>query len=408
MERFQKYGFPAMIAAGLIFLSGCAYQSHAQKKQQMVEAWDKSTVRAKLPVVRDLLDRNQIDDAQKILMECLKADPERAEVHYLIARVHLAEGRDALAVQSLRKSLELDPQQDEAWFGLGVLQQEKNDYDKAQDSFQHALDIQPAKIEYILALTHLYTVKGQPEEADRFLQEKRKLLPYEPDLIVAAADQAQQKGQTEEAIRLYKEAVLRQGNNPQLLEALGICYMGQQQWTEAADVFEKLLNLQKETRDEEPVLHWLSFCSLQAGRYGKALNFYDRLSVSRRDDPQIWLEMGQAALGADVPDRARYCGEKALQLQPSWADAEVVIACSMYMKKNYSGAVQIFQKVSQDSKWEAFGWWMAGRCYQQLGQNALARSAFEKASEINPESPMMKMFMKGEDAANPGKAKKTL
>jgi len=35
---------------------------------------------------------------------------------------------------------------------------------------------------------------------------------------------------------------------------------------------------------------------------------------------------------------------------------------------------------------------MAGRCCQQFGQDALARSAFEKASHLNPESPLIQMF----------------
>jgi len=118
--------------------------------------------------------------------------------------------------------------------------------------------------------------------------------------------------------------------------------------------------------------------------------------------------MGQAALGAESPERAVYCGQKALRLQPDWTDAEVVVGCGLYMQKSYSPAVEMFRKICQNPKWEAFGWWMAGRCYQQLGQNALARSAFEKAAHLEPKSPMLQKFMNEFDPTVADKAGKTL
>ena len=393
MERMKQFSWLTGVLISLFFISGCAYQTHALKKQQMVQEWDKSTAQAKLTMVRDLLDRDQIQEAKKIIAECRNVDPDNPESCFLAARVQIAEGRNEAAMQSLQKSVELDQQQDEAWFALGILYQEQNQYDRALVCYRKALELQPAKIDYILGLVHLYSMEGDEKQALQLLEEKRKILPNRQELIIASADLAQRNGNPEEAIRLYKEAILQQGDNPQLLEALGICYLGQQQWKQAADVFEKQLEL-VDDQQKEHVLHWLALCLLQDGQYGKALTYYDRLSVLRREDPQVWLEMGQAALGAELPDRARYCGQKALRLQPAWMDAEVVIGGSLYMEKNYTRALQIFRRVGDDSQWEAFGYWMAGRCYQKLGNTALARSAFEKASKLSPDSPMTQMFMR--------------
>jgi tetratricopeptide (TPR) repeat protein len=410
MERNRYIISPVILLTGLFLLCGCSQTVHTQKKQQMVQAWEKSTAQAKLSGVRDQLDRGQMEEAKKILAECMKADPENPQVLFLIARIHLAEGRTETALQFLQKSLALNPQQDEAWFALGILYQEQKNYEQAQACTLKALELQPAHIDYILALVHLYTIQNQLDQAQSLLDEKRRLLPYDIDLLMASADLAQRKGQPQEAVRLYKEAVYKYGSNPRLLEALGVCYLGQQQWDQAADVFEKLLRLYNNDNNpaQDHVLGWLAYSLLQAGRYGKALTYYDRLSVSRREDPQVWLEMGQAALGAESPDRAVYCGQRALRLQSDWTDAEVVVGCGLYMQKNYSGAVEVFRKICQDSKWEAFGWWMAGRCYQQLGQNALARSAFEKASRLQPESPLIRTMMNQPDPGVSDKSGKTL
>lgn len=408
MERLRYFSGMAVLLACLYLLCGCSQMAHSQKKQQMVKTWEKTTAQAKLTTVRGLIDRGQMDEAKKVLSECMQADPDNPEGLFLIARVHLAEGRIETAHRYLEKSLALNEQQDEAWFAMGLVYQQQNHYEQAQVGVLKALELQPAKVDYILALVHLYTIQDQLDQAQRLLEEKQKLLPYEMELTMALADLMQRKSRPQEAIRLYKEAIYKQGANPRLLESLGVCYMSQQQWDQAADVFEKLLHTQKNDSMQEPVVGWLAFCSLQAGRYGKALTYYDQLSVSRRDDPQVWLEMGQAALGAESPERAVYCGQKALRLQPDWTDAEVVVGCGLYMQKSYSPAVEMFRKICQNPKWEAFGWWMAGRCYQQLGQNALARSAFEKAAHLEPKSPMLQKFMNEFDPTVADKAGKTL
>ncbi len=392
MERFKIYILVVSITAlsGCILFSGCT--PYAERKQAMEQRWEKSAAQAKLPLVEQYLQEGRLKDAYKLLQKCLQADPHSADAHYLAGRLYLQEGRYASAAESFRTAVELKPGLHEAWFVLGILYQDQDRLDQARDCYGHALELQPARVDYILSLVHLYTIGEQIDQARQLLEEKRKKLPYDSDMLIASAELAQRQGNSEEAVQLYKEALLRQGNNPQILEGLGVCYMARQQWQPAADVFEKLLQT-KQDLPQEHVLGWLAYCTLQAGQYGKALNWYDKLSVYRREDPQLWLEMGQAALGAEQAGRARQCAQKALQYQPAWTDAEVVIGCALYMDRKYSEAVRVFQKVSRDSQWEAFGWWMAGRCYQQLGQNAQARNAFEKASQIKPDSPMMQLIM---------------
>ena len=183
-----------------------AHQTHAQKKQQMLQDWQKNTGKASLPVVKDLIDRGQIADAKKMLKETCKSNPDIPEVYFLIARVHLAEGRDQLALEALEKTLELDDQQDEAWFTMGLLTQEKNDLEKALACYERALRLQPVKVEYIMAMVHIYNMQGLNEKAVGLLEEKRQRLPYQNELILALADIAQKNGDVPQAVRLYKEA----------------------------------------------------------------------------------------------------------------------------------------------------------------------------------------------------------
>lgn len=391
MERNKTRILFLALAAVCWFGSGCA-ATHAQKKEQMMKAWEKSSVGPNLAAVRDLLDRGEVEEAKKVLAKCMQVEPDHPEVNYLLARVHLAEGRLSAAQGCLQKALEQAPQMDEAWFALGMTAMDQGETDTALESLQKAVELKPLQVDYILTLSHFYVRQGQIQQARELIENKRKLLPSDPDLLLTAADLAHRGGDAEQAAAAYKEALWRQPENPRVLEAVGLYYMDNQQWSQAAELFEKLYPVQTEDARRQVVLRWLGYCSLQAGHYAAALKWYDQLSVLCREDPQVWLEMGQAALGADLPDRALYCGQKALHLQPGLTEAQVVTACALYWKKKYAEAVPVFQQICQDAKWEAFGWWMSGLCYQRLGQNALARSAFEKAGRLNPDSPLMRLF----------------
>ena len=400
MERMKSIAMLPALTAALWLLGGCASSNYQRSKQEMVQNWGKSSVQSSAAAIGTMLDRGEIEEAKKALVKCVQAAPDDPKVNFLLARVHLAEGRTNAAQFCLEKTVEADAEMDEAWFALGLIAQEQGNNLRAGECFQKAVQLQPLRVEYILALSHLYLNEGQTEEARQLIEEKRKQLPYNEDLLLTAAELSRRSGDSERAVILYKEALWKQGDNTRVLEALGLCLMDRQEWKQAAEVFEKLYRLLEDARQQESILHWLGYCSLQGGQYGQALKWYDRLSVLRREDPQVWLEMGQAALGADLPDRAAYCGQKALQIQPDLMEAEVVVACSLYLKKNYTDAIPLFQKICRDSKWEAFGWWMSGLCYQHLGQNALARGAFEKASRLSPESPLIRLFA--------GQEKKTL
>ncbi len=396
MERTKRTILLLILAGVCSIWSGCAASGRTSKKEQMLKAWEKSSIGPNLAAVRRLLEQGQVEEAKKLLAKSFQAEPDHPEANYLLARVHLAEGRLPAAQACLKKAVDGAPQMDEAWFALGLTALEQGRLEEAAESLGKAVELKPLQVEYILTLSHCYVRQGRIEQAVDLIETKRRTLPFDTDLLLTAADLAQRSSDGERAAALYKEALWRQGDNPRVLEAVGLHYMDRQLWVPAAELFEKLFLIQTGQERRQMTLRWLSYCTLQAGRYAAALKWYDELSVLRRDDPQVWLEMGQAALGADLPDRALYCGQKALQLQPGLTEAQVVTACAFYLKNNYAEAVAVFQKVCHDSKWEAFGWWMSGLCYQRLGQNALARSAFEKASQLNPDSPLIRLFTEPE------------
>lgn len=379
----------AVAACGM--LAGCDTQ--AQNKQAAVERWEKSSAAAKLATVENLIERGQIADAQKTLQKCLDADPDLAAAHFQMGRVHLIENRNAEARSSFERAIELDGSLDAAWFHLGVVFSLDGDNEQALNAYQKAMDLKPAGTEYIAAIAELYMNTERTDQARELLEDKLRRQPRSRELLVCMAELSQHVGELDKSAGYYEQAMVVNPKDQQVLEALGYCYAARKDWVSATRTFERLLNLVTEDFRKETVLETLALCAFNAGRYGQALSCYDKLSVIRRDDAEVWLNMAQAALGADLAGRADYAARKALQLKPSWEEAYAVLGSAQYLQSDFEGALTSFNHVCDDDQMGAFAWFMTGRCYARLGQTANAEAAYQKAGSDGANSSLLRRFL---------------
>ena len=374
-----------------VFSAGC--ESHAQKKQAAQLRWEQATAKAKMPVARNFLDEGRIDEAEEIITQCLKADPEMPEGHLLMGRVHIAYGRIPQAEESLTKAVELDSNCHHGWYLLAGIAMQNKQPAQALDYYNRAVLLAPANTDYITALAEIHAARGDSDRGLALLQEKIELFPHKLPLKVAAANILHRMGNTTQAILMYNQAFLLNTSDPEIIEALGYCYITSRQWNQAAIMFEKLIE-DSDDAQKGDYIQLLAMCSMNAGEYGKASSYYNQLSLEQRDNPEHWLQMGQAALGADSPARAVTCANKALTLRPAWEDAIALKGCALYLSGDYSSAVENFKKITSKQNYDGFAWFMLARCYQQFGETAQARKAYEKAFDLNPESKLITLLAK--------------
>lgn len=375
-------------------VSGCN-ESHAQKKQDMIREWEQTSASKQLPAIEVLIDQGQIEKAKKQLIKCIETNPELPEAYLLIGRIHFHEGRNELARQAFQQALDLDPQMDQAWHFMGSLAVVEKDYDQALECFQKAIDLVPSKTDYILSLCDVYIETDQLERTRTILDEALTRQPQNIELMLSKARIYQREGRTDKAIQIYEQAQLMHGDQPQILEAVGYAYIAQKQWSKAAEKFALLIKLYPESSDQYNLtMRSLAMCLFNSEQYGQALFWYDKLSVVYRDDAEIWLNMAHAALGVNDAKRASYCAVNALKAKPSWPQAYAVLGSARYMQGLYEQSLQAFYKITDNGELGAFAWFMSGRCYQQLGQNRQANSAFEKAEQLDPNNELIASFMK--------------
>jgi len=376
----------------IILCAGC--ESYESKKQAAYGRWEKTSAKAKITVAAGLFEDGRIEQAMATAQECLKNDPELAEAHVLLGRIYLVQGRIVESKQSLKDALKLDENLDQAWFCLASIAQQENQLDIARQDYEKALLLKPDNTDYVIALAEIDIAQGRYQDALELLTNKTILFPNNFVLRNATADLLGRMGRTKEAIKIYNQALLLEPNDKTATEALAYCYITDQQWEKAVNIFENLLENSTENDKRQTYINTLAICSMNAGQYGRAIKYYDRLSIEQRENPQIWLQMGQAALGIEASKRALACAARALDLQPGWPDAIALKGCAQYLDKDYDSAINTFGKLTSDKKMAGFAWLMTGRCYQQLGQSDLADKAFENAAELGRDSKLITLLMK--------------
>jgi tetratricopeptide (TPR) repeat protein len=390
----------AMVMAALAVCAGC--ESQAQSRKAAKQRWEMTSAQIKLTLAEQQYEQGDYEKAAQTLQGCLAGESVNPQARVLYGKLLLASGRRYEAIEQLRAALKSDERLDEGWYWSGVAAQEERDYQEAYKHYEKALSLEPANVDYILAAAEAQVAQGNYSQAEELLTEKMAALPRDVSLKIAAADLMCRLGDSEGAIELYKRAMLMTSDDGDIAESLGYCYALSDKWDEAAEIFSRLVEQCKDEQRKKSYLEMMALCSMNCAQYSRAVSCYSRLSVDERGNAEIWMKMGQAALGAGAANRAFMCGQKALSLRPGYADAIALTGCAQYAGGNYTGAAESFEKIAADSKNAGFSWLMRARCYEQLGQIKKAERAYKKALEANPQSELASFLARGRDTQERG------
>jgi tetratricopeptide (TPR) repeat protein len=352
-------------------------------------------------VAQQEYDNADYEKAAKTTRQCITSDPNMPEARLLMGKLLLTQGKTEDAVKELTLAVKLNGKLDEAWYWLGVGAQENRDYENAYTHYQRAMSLQPSNVDYILAVADVQVSRNNCQKAADLLSRSMVALPRDVSLKVAAADLMLRLGKGDTAVDLYKQAMLMTADNDDIAEALGYCYVFSGKWTKAADVFDELVERSEDERRKKLFLQVAALCNMNCGRYDRAVSCYSTLSVEQRDDAEIWVRMGQAALGAGTTKRALICGQKALALRPGYADAIALIGCARYARADYAKAAASFGKITASDGNTGFSLFMQARCYEHLGQTEKAERAYAKALEMNPKGPLGDFLARGKGIEDP-------
>jgi len=384
-----------ILLMSLICLAGlfCGCDSHATKQKQLHESWKIQSALERLSEAETLLESDQLDQAAKIVDDCIKVAPENGRANLLMGKILYAKGNMVEAVSFIQTAVDFDENLHEGWYLLGILKDSDQGLGQAVELYNKALALDPSNVDYVIAIAEVYARLGNYDEAISFLRDRSDVISMSKELSIAEADIQLRRGNTKDAIDVYKSIALFDGFDREVLSALGYCYIIDGQWQQAKVVFEDLLNNCSDN-EKQTYLELLAVISVNSGQYVKAVSYYDTLSIDRRSDEELWLKMGHAALGADAPKRAFACSQRALKIRGNWPDALALKGSAEYMNNDYKSAIKTFSRICNDKQLSCYAWLMTGKSLAKLGQHGKSAEAFERAKTIDPDNMLVSYLIK--------------
>jgi tetratricopeptide (TPR) repeat protein len=88
--------------------------------------------------IQELLSAKQFAQAEPLIRERMREEPESADPYYLMGVLHYFQGQLGPTVENLRRALSLDPQHTDAAICLSVLFNDIGKYDEAKKVFEQA------------------------------------------------------------------------------------------------------------------------------------------------------------------------------------------------------------------------------------------------------------------------------
>jgi tetratricopeptide (TPR) repeat protein len=359
----------------------CGCGSHAKKKAAMIARWEESSAFAKLPLAEELAVNERYADAEEIVARCIKAVPLSPKAHYVMGKLHLIQSRNAAAQESLNLAIKYDVEMDEAYFMLGVISESEGFGEQALEYYSKAMELKPSSHDYVIASAELYAVGGDYGLAVDLLRAKSNQLYAGAEFKVALAEMLVRQGEVSEAITVYKKLLLIGGDQSEYLSSLGYCYIINENWSEGAKIFSRLSS-NSDGSKLDTYTEMLGMCSMNSEDYALAMKCYDRLSVNRRGDVDVWLRMGEAALGSTRPKIALACAKRACALEPGNREAITLAGCAEYLQGDYAKALKTFGQIADESESSSFVRMMVTRCHRHLGSERKSVRTLEESEML--------------------------
>jgi len=305
------------------------------------------------------INRQQFANAESDARKAIELAPSSAAGYVEMGNLRFSEKRFDEAVQRYRQALDRDPKSNDGLRGL------MNTYVavKRTDAAVAAANAQIAKVPdnsgfFDLLGTALLQQKMDLAGAKAALQKSLQLDPKNTDALMKLGQIEEASGQTQDAISVYEQGARDNPQEAGFYILLGQLYQNNQDWTRAADAYQKALAIRREdpiascnlayvllksdgdldlalslaqtarrrmpaSPDAADTLGWIYY---QKGAYRTAVDSLQAAltlvqQTKTRDNPRFHYHLGMAYAKSGETSRAREQLQEMLRMSPNSSDA---------------------------------------------------------------------------------------
>ncbi|MGH9746191.1 MAG: tetratricopeptide repeat protein [Candidatus Acidiferrales bacterium] len=370
---------------------------------------------------------NQHAEAEKILREVLRRDPDSGQALEQLSQLLIDEGRSqdaigllsqaagntsspdvydllgdaysqnkqfAKAEDAYRHAVELDPDDPGHHHGLAQALMSQDKYAPALDEYRKLSELEPATSENYLRMAQLYRRLGKFDDSESSLLHAKQLSPGSLEVLYNEALLYQDQGRYDDAVKVLTDAIAGMKNqsgsegNPSALailyEQLGRTYRDQEKYSLAIQTFDEMGKLGPDSHKRAQML--LIDTYRESHDIDRAIAETKKALADSPKDQSLIVTL--AMLYGEKADAAS--ASKLLNglLQGNDADQEIYLDLAQVEERSrkYADAEQSAQKAEQMAKGpdKETIWFMLGAIYERQKQYDKAEQEFRKVLDVNP------------------------
>ncbi|MCX6538881.1 MAG: tetratricopeptide repeat protein [Acidobacteria bacterium] len=207
-----------------------------------------------IDLASEALDARRSEEALSLLRQAVESSPGDAEVHNSYGIALVAAGRVADATAQFRTAISLSPDYPYAHLNLASALAQSGQAGDAVSEFKKALALRPDYPEAQAGLGSVLSQSGRISEAIPLLLKSVQSLPRDAQARTSLSFALFMAGRPQEALPHAKEAVaLSNGQNPRVLELLGLIYARTGRIADAIESTRRALDVAVKTGDRQLV-----------------------------------------------------------------------------------------------------------------------------------------------------------
>ncbi|MGE5657707.1 MAG: tetratricopeptide repeat protein [Actinomycetota bacterium] len=249
---------------------------------------------------------------------------------------------------------------------------------------------------YFYECAEFYLEQGKVEDAviacEQALQQKPDFAPAYK--ILGQVSQAQ--GNLEQAKHWYHKALEIQPNFPEVYTHLATLYAQQQNWQQALACYQKSTGtLIKDTVNSRSEIftfnpHDIDIYIQGAEAFYQSRKFEQAIKVCQRvikmkSDARAYKILGNAKQAQGQIEEAKQCYEKALEIEPDFAEAYINLGTLYAQQQEWEPAINCYQKALTLKPDLASAYRNLAKAWTQIGQLAAADECWYQAYSMEPE-----------------------
>ncbi|NXG27648.1 TMTC1 protein, partial [Dromaius novaehollandiae] len=294
-----------------------------------------------------LKSQGKKEEAIILLRDSIKYGPEFADAYSSLASLLAEQERLKEAEEVYKAGIENCPESSDLHNNYGVFLVDTGAPERAVSHYRQAIRLSPTHHVAMVNLGRLYRSLGQNKEAEAWYKRALKV-SRKAEILSPLGALYYNTGRYEEALQVYREAVSLQPSNKEIRLALAqvLAMMGR---TKEA---EKMTNhILYEDAECLECYRLLSAIYSKQEHYAKALEVIDKALQLKPKDPKVISELfftkGNQLREQNLLDKAFESYKRAVELNPDQAQAWMNMGGIEHIKGNYITARSYYEKALQ-------------------------------------------------------------